>query len=123
VVAESAAILGFEPVLTLQGPIDSLVPDAVRPDLLAVLREALSNVARHAGAAAVRVLLQVDVPAATAELVVEDDGTGLAPDRVAGQGTTTMRNRAARHGGGCRVEPAAAGGTRVTWTVPLGLHQ
>jgi signal transduction histidine kinase len=119
VVTESAAILGFEPVLTFAGPIDSLVPDAVRPDLLAVLREALSNVARHAAARGVTVHLLVDPGEGTVSLVVEDDGTGLRPDRVPGQGTATMRARAERRGGGCRMAAGEDGGTRVTWTVPL----
>jgi signal transduction histidine kinase len=119
VVTESAEILGFEPVLTFQGPIDSLVPDGVRPDLLAVLREALSNVARHAGAHGVRVLLAVDTGTSAVTLVVEDDGAGLAPDREPGQGTRTMQARAERLGGTCRLGPGDAGGTRVTWTAPL----
>jgi signal transduction histidine kinase len=119
VVGESAEILGSEPVLTFQGPLDSAVPDGVRPDLLAVLREALSNVARHAGASRVHVLLEVDRAGRTATLVVEDDGTGLDPGRTPGQGTTTMRARAERLGGSCVLEPAEPRGTRVRWTVPL----
>jgi signal transduction histidine kinase len=121
VVSESAEVLGFEPVLTLQGPIDSLVPDAVRPDLLAVLREALSNVARHARAHGAQVRLAVDTADGSVTLVVADDGVGPAPDRPPGQGTTTMRARAERLGGRCRLEAADGAGTRLTWTVPLAL--
>jgi signal transduction histidine kinase len=125
VVSEAAEVLGFEPVLTLQGPIDSLVPDAVRPDLLAVLREALSNVARHARARGAQVRLSVESPHGTAEgsvtLVVTDDGVGLPAERREGQGTTTTQARAERLGGRCRLEAADGGGTRLTWTVPLSL--
>ena len=39
---------GSGPTLEMSGPVDSAVPDEIRPDLLAVLREALSNVVRHA---------------------------------------------------------------------------
>ena len=55
----AAASLGFTPALELTGPVDSAVPEAVRPDLLAVLREALSNAVRHAHATAVQVRLRV----------------------------------------------------------------
>jgi len=118
-VSEAAEVLGFEPVLTLQGPIDSLVPDGVRPDLLAVLREGLSNVARHARAPGARVLLGVDSGATAVTLVIEDDGVGLSADRTPGQGTVTMRARAERLGGECTLEPGDRVGTRMTWTVPI----
>ena len=53
IVTEAADILGFEPVLTLQGPIDSLVPDGARPDLLAAALEELAlDPARRARMAA-----------------------------------------------------------------------
>ena len=54
-VDEARGPLGFRPQLTLDGPIDSVVPDSLRPAVIAVLREALSNVARHAAAATVTV--------------------------------------------------------------------
>jgi signal transduction histidine kinase len=120
VVAEAAEVLGFEPILTLQGPIDTLVPDAVRPDLLAVLREGLSNVARHARARSALVTVGVDGDGWVVTLVIEDDGAGLSPDRTSGQGTATMRARAERLGGECAFEARDGGGTRVAWTVPIG---
>ncbi len=57
---EAAESLGFRPTLELVGPIDSAVPDEVRPDLTAVLREALSNAVRHAEAHHVAVAVPVD---------------------------------------------------------------
>jgi len=60
VVEEAAGTLGFTPGIDLLGPLDSLVPDDVRPDLLAVTREALANVARHAAASAVWIEVGVD---------------------------------------------------------------
>ena len=123
VVGEAARVLGFEPILTLQGAIDTLVPDAVHPDLLAVLREGLSNVARHAQAGGAQVTVGVDGGGSVVTLVIEDDGVGLAADRTPGQGTATMRARAERLGGECVLEPVAGGGTRVAWTVPIGEHR
>ena len=62
------------PMVTFAGPLDPAAPDLV-DDLIAVLREALSNVARHAGAT--RVAVSVTVMDADVVLVVDDDGIGL----------------------------------------------
>ncbi|MEV4641892.1 GAF domain-containing sensor histidine kinase [Actinoplanes sp. NPDC049548] len=109
--------LGFRPSLDVSGPVDSAVPDDVVPELLAVLREALSNVARHARASAVR----VSVRAADGEVVirVEDDGVGTDPAAARG-GLVNMGERARDLGGNFEVGPGAGGGTVVTWRVPLG---
>ena len=58
-VEAAAEALGFQPHLELSGPVDSAVPDAIRPDLTAVLREALSNVVRHARCTRVDVAVRV----------------------------------------------------------------
>ena len=58
---ESAATLGFRPTREITGPIDSAVNEQVRGHLLLCLREALSNVARHAQAKKVDVKVDVDV--------------------------------------------------------------
>jgi two-component system nitrate/nitrite sensor histidine kinase NarX len=95
--------------------------------LLQIVREALFNAARHAGAAHVR--LQLESAAASGEVHVEvtDDGVGLdtdpgrapgndsgsEPDRRAHYGLTIMRERAASLGGSLQIEPGAAGGTVV----------
>ena len=115
-VEAAAAALGFRPTMDVSGPVDSAVPDDVVPELLAVLREALSNVARHAGARAAR----VSVRAAGGEVVIqiEDDGVGTDPATARG-GLVNMAERARDLGGTCTVEPAPGGGTVVTWRVPL----
>ncbi|HEX6968368.1 MAG TPA: GAF domain-containing sensor histidine kinase [Micromonosporaceae bacterium] len=108
--------LGFRPMLELSGPIDSAVPDPVRPDLLAVLREALSNAARHAKASRVTVRVQVDVGRLT--LTVADDGVGTDPTAARG-GLVNMRERAERHGGEFAVLAGEPSGTVIRWRVPL----
>ncbi|WJK44091.1 GAF domain-containing sensor histidine kinase [Solwaraspora sp. WMMA2056] len=108
--------LGFRPALELSGPVDSAVPDPVRPDLLAVLREALSNVVRHARAS--RVLVQVRVLDGHVELTVADDGVGVDPAAARG-GLVNMRQRAEQHGGTFTIATADPRGTLLTWTVPL----
>jgi two-component sensor histidine kinase len=109
-----APVLGFRPSLRTTGPVADLTSDVVT-DLLAVLGEALTNVARHARASSVHVDLAVTVDDVT--LRVRDDGIGLAgaPRDV---GLADLRRRAAWHGGTLDVQPEPAGGTRLTWAVP-----
>ncbi|GIE50740.1 histidine kinase [Amorphoplanes nipponensis] len=116
-VEAATTALGFRPVLDVSGPVDSAVPDDVVPEVLAVLREALSNVARHARASTAR----VSVRAAGGEVVVqiEDDGVGTDPATARG-GLVNMEERAADLGGSCAVSPAEGGGTVITWRVPIG---
>jgi signal transduction histidine kinase len=84
-VRESGAALGFEPTVMFDGPVDSSTTDGLAADILATLREALSNVARHARAGRVDVTVAVD---ATGVLLrVADDGVGPpAPDHARGHG-------------------------------------
>ena len=115
--------LGFRPSVTLNGPLNSAVPEQVRTHLLAVLREALSNVGRHARASSATVTLSVDnAPEPSVELVVEDDGRGLEAaldGTLAGNGLPNMLARADALGGTCTLGRGETGGTRVVWRVPL----
>ena len=107
--------LGYRPRLTLDGPVDTAVPDAVRPALLAVLREALSNVARHAHAD--RVDIGVRAGGGRVTLTVRDNGVGLGGAGPSG-GLVNIRRRAEELGGSFTVEPDEPAGTALTWTVP-----
>jgi len=108
--------LGFRPGLRLVGPIDSAVPDEVRPDLLAVVQEGLSNVVRHARARSATVTVTVDSGRIT--VTVSDDGRGTT-EQAARSGLVNLRERADRHGGTFRLRPAEPTGTMVEWSVPL----
>ncbi len=114
VLAEMKPVVGFAPQLVMSGPVGTGVPDSVRPHVLAVLREALSNAARHASASTVEVTLDVG---AQVTLTVYDNGVGmdLATRR---SGLLNMQERAQRLGGDMTVEDGNAGGTRLAWTVP-----
>jgi len=114
VVTEVTPALGFEPGVRFSGLVDTL-PEAVADDLLAVLREALTNAARHAHATRV----DVELAAGTHQLAltVTDDGRGLG-DTARRSGLANVRNRAERHGGGLVVDSGVTG-TRLVWTVPL----
>jgi signal transduction histidine kinase len=119
VVSEATPALGFEPELTFEGPLDSTVPEKAVPEVLAVLREALSNVARHARASTTSVTLTADPANWRLTLLVEDDGVGPSADDVPGSGTATMAARARRLGGECRLERRPSGGARLSWWAGL----
>jgi signal transduction histidine kinase len=113
---QATGMLGFQPAVRFTGPVDTLVGEVVADHLLAVLREALSNVARHAQASSVGVDVAVDGIAAT--LVVTDDGVGIAPGGRR-SGLANLSERAAQLGGSFTAEPGTTGGTLLTWTVPV----
>jgi signal transduction histidine kinase len=113
VATDATKALGFDPALRFDGPVDTL-PSAIAEDLVAVLREALSNVARHARAHSVSVELAVH--SEQLSLCVHDDGIGIGAIPRAG-GLANMRRRAARHHGECRVTRRYPHGTTVRWTV------
>ena len=116
-VADAAERLGFPPRTRFSGPVDTIVDRDVEEQLLAVLREALSNVIRHADATSV----EVDVVAGQdLALLVADDGVGTEPEQGRGSGLRNMATRAAALQGTFAVGPHSAGGTVVEWRVPLG---
>lgn len=116
VVSEYRETLGFLPRLGFQGPVDTVVPAAHATELVAALREALSNVARHARASSVEVVVSADDELT---LSVADDGVGPSSELTAGHGLENLRARAESLGGTCIVRRRAAGGTVVEWRVPL----
>ncbi|MGH9279776.1 MAG: GAF domain-containing protein [Acidimicrobiales bacterium] len=118
--AEAAGPLGFDPHVLFEGAVDA-VPDSLAVELLAVLREALSNVARHARAT--RVDLQVLTDGAELILRVTDDGRGL-PDPIdgKGRGLANMEARAGRLGGTLALSRAPEGGAAVEWRVPIPIE-
>ncbi|WP_408898231.1 GAF domain-containing protein [Nocardioides sp. R1-1] len=114
---EYAAVLGFQPLLRIQGPVDrALVPEA-GSHVLGTLREALSNVARHAHASTVTVALTAS--SAWFRLRVVDDGVGFDPAiATAGHGSANLRARAEGLGGHLLVTSAPGRGTTLEWVIP-----
>jgi signal transduction histidine kinase len=115
--AEAARALGFEPRVLFDGPLDTAVPPSAADEMLAVLREALSNVSRHASARSVSV--EVAVESFRLTLVITDDGVGITGTGGGGHGLANMRARAADLGGTFLVESRPGGGVCVSWAVPL----
>jgi signal transduction histidine kinase len=115
---QAAASLGFEPTCDIQGLIDTSVDEPWRSHLLLCLREALSNVARHAHATSV--IVGVRVHGDRLELRIADDGVGYEP--IPGRpasGIDNMRVRASALGGTFSIETRPTGGTLVTWGISL----
>jgi PAS domain S-box-containing protein len=112
VVADASRVLGFAPVMRMSGAIDTRLGEAIAAHVLAILREGLSNVARHAMAKRVEVDVILDDTVLT--LVVCDDGRGIPTDGVPrGDGLTNIAERARSLGGELVVEPNEPTGTRL----------
>jgi signal transduction histidine kinase len=117
VVAEVRPVLRCNPRIDFDGPVDSVSREDVAVDVTAVVREALTNVGKHADAASV----VVTVHATTSQLTVtvSDDGQGMGEsDRRSG--LDNMRRRAEeRNGSMALAEIPDLGGTTLVWSVPL----
>ncbi len=98
----------------LDGPIDDVDPQ-IADHLLASLREALVNVARHARATEVDV--EVRVGATDIVLRVADNGSGFDAVAGGGRGISMLEERAKLLGGSCEVRPRPEGGTELIWRV------
>jgi signal transduction histidine kinase len=92
------------------------LPAAVEVAAYRIVQEALTNVLRHADAHVCIVSLGVGNGL---YLDIRDDGRGLAADRRAGVGLSSMRERATELGGNCEIGPAPGGGTCVMAWLPL----
>jgi signal transduction histidine kinase len=118
VCAENAQNLGFEPEVRFNGAIDRYVSKGVIPELLATLREALSNVVQHAGAHHVVVDLTVAVDV---HMRIIDDGVGVKRDNYEpGRGLINMAKRAEELDGSFTMSDRPEGGSELIWRVPLG---
>lgn len=117
VLAEESFALGFEPQVRFDGPVDTLGGELAE-HLLLTLREALSNVARHA--AATSAVVEVMATATSLTLRVIDDGIGILPERASGEGLPNVRARARELGGDCCVSVRTPTGTVLEWWAPIG---
>lgn len=118
---ELKPVVGTDVPVRFEGPVDAAVSHRVGDHLLAVLREAVTNVGRHARATEVSVMVRAEDGWCSVE--VTDDGVGIAgadPSSAGGGlGLANLRARAAELGGEMAVEPAGDAGTRLCWRVPI----
>jgi signal transduction histidine kinase len=109
--------LGVAPRVVFRGVLEP-TDHRLREELLAVLRECLANVARHARAT--EVIVEVDAHPDQLVLRVSDDGVGLGADPdPAGHGLRNLSHRARALGGGFTVMPRADGGTVAECRIPV----
>jgi signal transduction histidine kinase len=116
VVNELVRALPRTPQLEFTGPVDLVITGALADDVVAVVREALTNVIKHASAQQVSVAVTVADGVVSVEVI--DDGVGIAPSDSP-SGLANLRDRALSHGGTFLIS-AEAGGTRLNWSVPYG---
>jgi len=115
---ELRVVTGFDVHRSFDGPVDMVISDEIAEHLLATIREAVTNVGRHAHASTATVRLSADGNECVLE--VRDNGRGLerANDREGGLGLINMRRRAEKLHGRFEIESDGRG-TVLTWCVPL----
>lgn len=108
--------LGFQPDVSFEGPLDVVVSSLLTAEVIAVLREAGTNVGRRAGATRLSVDFSTD--GHTFTLSVVDDGVGIGPTSRR-SGLDNLRLRADILGGDLGLQEPTGGGTALRWSVPL----
>ena len=116
VVRVAAEHLGFTPRVGFQGPVDSVTSDQLEPHVIAVLTEVLSNVARHAKASSVEVVIAAEDNMLLVS--VADNGVGPPRGRSAGNGLRNIAERARALSGSVSITARSPSGTLVEWSVP-----
>jgi signal transduction histidine kinase len=117
-------VVGFEVTSTFSGPVDTEIPDAIAEHVLAVVREAVTNIGRHAKATRASMLLSADDNWCRLEIVDDGQGIGTAKASEGGLGLGNMRRRAEELNGRIELSMNASGGTKLEWEVPVRqVHQ
>jgi signal transduction histidine kinase len=118
VVDQLTPLLPVRPEVQLVGPLETIADEAIIADVEAVLRESLTNVAKHARATQIRVYVQAD--GQRLALTVIDNGIGLGSS-TRRSGLANLNRRAERHRGRLDVGNSSEGGLRLQWSIPLRL--
>ncbi|MEV6140227.1 GAF domain-containing protein [Nocardia sp. NPDC051990] len=115
IIVDMTADTGLRTTVRLAGPVTVLAPP-LSDDVEAVLREAVSNVVRHASASTLSVELKVrdDV-----SIEVNDNGVGVPDDIARRSGLANMAARAKEAGGTFSIENRPGGGAVLRWSAPL----
>ncbi|MFE5025419.1 GAF domain-containing protein [Streptomyces sp. NPDC056656] len=120
----AAVPLGFKPTHHFAGAVDTMVGELTGKNLIAALREALSNAFRHAEAARIDVVVDANVTLPDGQpgvrLTVADDGVGI-PEGGRRSGLRNLKRRADSLGGDSWYGPGIGedgGGTTVVWQAP-----
>ncbi|OKL45950.1 hypothetical protein BSR29_08170 [Boudabousia liubingyangii] len=101
-------------------PFETEVPETLVKNAVAVIRESLANIAKHANATAARVTLDLDSSEGCLAIEITDNGKGMPEALTRQSGLKNMRMRAESNDGWFRVANRSTGGARILWKVPLG---
>lgn len=118
VTVQAKRVLGFAPRLRIDGPVETAISPEIRAELLASMREALTNIARHANATEAEIELHAGD---LLTMRVLDNGRGV-PETLRmteGNGLRNMAERARLLGGGCSISRRSDRGSELHWWVPL----
>jgi signal transduction histidine kinase len=118
-IRELNSVIGFDVRVTFDGPVDTMISEQLAEHLLAVVREAVTNVGRHARATEAAVFLRVADGQCRLEVI--DNGRGLdgAVDNEGGFGLANLRRRAEKLQGRFATETPETGGTTLKWEAPI----
>ena len=116
-VRELSDLVGFDLQVSFDGAVDTAVSNRVAEHLMAVIREAVTNIERHANATEATIVLSGNH--GYCQLQVTDDGRGIDGNGNGGLGLTNLRRRAEKLNGNFEVESNPIGGTILTWRVPI----
>jgi signal transduction histidine kinase len=118
-VRDLSGIVGFEITLRFDGPVDSAISPNVSEHIVAVVRESVTNIEKHAHATAATILLSAH--GTLCRLQVADNGHGLPADWPSngGRGMVNIEGRAQSLDGTLGIVSAPDGGTILNWHVPI----
>jgi signal transduction histidine kinase len=116
VASDLTPALGFAPHVAFSGLLDIRMDDELVEDIVACVRETLTNVAKHARAKST--MVDVSLADDLLTLAVSDDGVGLR-DTTRSSGTANLRARAEKWDGSFELAPGTSGGTTAKWKVRI----
>ncbi|QGN34298.1 GAF domain-containing protein [Microlunatus sp. Gsoil 973] len=117
IAGEVTPLLGFAPAVSFTGLVDSVVDASLLDDVIACVRESLTNVRRHAHASSVSIDVQLKGTKLT--IRVADDGIGMPKDPERRSGVANLATRAEKRGGSLRITSRDGGGTLLEWTASV----
>jgi signal transduction histidine kinase len=112
-------VVGFEVDSTFSGPVDTEISNEIAEHVLAVVREAVTNIGRHANATRAEVLLSTHGNWCRLKIMDDGQGMGAAKASEGGLGLGNMRRRAEELNGRMELSMNASGGTKLEWEVPV----
>ena len=116
IIRQISPLLPNPPTVDFSGPLDTLVDSSIVSDAAAVVREALTNVIKHARAE--RTSVDIRATSDRLSITVGDNGIGLSAEPPY-SGLANLRNRAERRGGELKVSRPGRTGTNVQWAIPI----